>query len=249
MSDNELAAKEAYFQEQALLDLSDDEQDLPSESENVITHSLADSRAMPPPTLDKQRSNFLGPTPKERQAEFEAHTNKFRPATREPSLNLARSATAPKTELMNSFPVLNSRGGRPFIAGSTSKLKRVSSLPNLASVVQTPFYKRMGAIPRELKNGKNVKPADNIKLEPEHKQLLKGKIIYFHPNDDISMVRRMRIHKIIQLGAAWVNHWRDDVTHIMLDDASYTYSQLLRHVNKAGFSVRTLESFFFMANF
>jgi DNA polymerase IV len=248
MPDSELSSKEAYFQEQALLDISDDEHDFPGQSEDIITRALGDSRAMPPPTLENQRSSFLGPTPKQRQAEFEAHTNKFRPATRESCLKLARSSTAPGPELTKSFPNTKSHSSRLSNVGSASKIKRISSLPEVASVNQTPFYKRMGTIPRELKNGKNVKPADNIKLEPEHKQLLKGKVVYFYPNDDISMVRRMRIHKVIQLGAAWVNRWRDDVTHIMLDDAGYTYSQLLRHVNRAGFSVRNYNTFLSMTN-
>ena len=237
MSDNELSAKEAYFDEQALLDLSDDEQDVLSESFEIIDRALADSKAMPPPTIAKQRSSFLGLTPKERQAEFESHATKHRAGTRGSGLKLARSSTAPETELMKSFPTTRPRSGQLAGVASANKLKRVSSLPDMASVNQALFYKHMGVVPRELKNGKNVKPADNIKLEPEHKQLLKGKVVYFYPNDDISMVRRTRIHKVIQLGAAWVNRWRDDITHIMLDDVSYTYSQLLRHLNRAGFSV------------
>jgi DNA polymerase IV len=238
MSNKDLSAKEAYFQEQALLNLSDDERDFNDTDQNVFGRALADSKAMPPPpTFERQRSSFLGPTPKERQAEFEAHTKKHRPASRESGLKLARSSTAPEAEFTKSFPVIKSRGGLLSSGVSANKLKRVASLPDLASVNQVPFYKQMGSIPRELKNGKNVKLADNIKLEPEHKRLLKDKVIYFYPNDDISMPRRMRIHKVIQLGAAWVNRWRDDVTHIMLDDATYTYSQLLRHVNKPGFSV------------
>jgi len=240
MSQDDLSAKEAYFEEQALLDLSDDERDLPSESFNAIDRALEDSKAMPPPTLERQRSSFLGPTPKERLAEFETHATKQRAVTREFGPKLARSSTAPDSELTKSFPVTKPRGGPLPGLQNANKLKRVSSLPDMASIDQMPFYKRMGAIPRELKNGKNVKPADNIKLEPDHKQLLKDKVVYFYPNDDISMVRRMRIHKVIQLGAAWVNRWRDDITHIMLDNMDYTYSQLLRHLNRPGLPVCTV---------
>jgi DNA polymerase IV len=237
-ADDELSAKEAYFKEQSLLELSDDERDFHSESVGIIDRALADSKAMPPPGLEKTRSSFLGPTPKERQAAFEAHTKKQRAGARESGLKLARSSTAPESELTKSFPVTKSRGDQLSNAQSVNKLKRVASLPDLAIPNRTPFYKQIGfTVPRELKNGKNVKLADHIKLEPEHKQVLSGKVIYFYPNDDISMARRMRIHKAIQLGAAWVNRWRDDVTHIMLDDASYSYSQLLRHLNRAGIPV------------
>jgi DNA polymerase IV len=237
MSDNELTAKEAFFEQQALLDVSDDEQDVPNESLAVLERALEDSKAMPPPTMEKTGSSFLGPTPKERRAEFDAHTAKNRTLTRESGPTLARSSTAPEAELMKTFPVIKPGGAQVSHVQTTTKLKRVASLPDIACIDQTPFYKQLGIVPRELKNGKNVKLADNIKLEPEHKQLLKDKVVYFYPNDDISMVRRMRIHKIIQLGAAWVNRWRDDVTHIMMDDSNYTYGQLLRHLNKAGFSV------------
>lgn len=248
MSDNDLTAKEAYFEEQALLNLSEDEQDPPSESLAILERALEDSIAMPPPTFEKTGSSFLGPTPKERRAEFEAHTTKNRTATRESGPKLARSSTAPEAELLKTFPVTRPGGTQVSNAQSTNKLKRVASLPDMASIDQVPFYKQYGQVPRELKNGKNVKLADNIKLEPEHKQLLKDKFVYFYPNDDISMVRRMRIHKVIQLGAAWVNRWRDDITHIMLDDSNYTYNQLLRHLNKAGFSVSQLGDFVSQAN-
>ena len=239
MSKDELSAKESYFEEQALLDLSDDERDIPSESFNIIDRALEDSKARPPPTLKKQNSSFLGPTPKERLAEFEAHSTKHRAVARETGPKLARSSTAPKSELTKSFPITKPRGSPLLGLQNANKLKRVLSLPDLASVDTEPFYKRMGVVPREVKNGKNVKPANNIKLEAEQKQLLKDKIVYFYPNDDISMGRRMRIHKVIQLGAAWVNRWRDDITHIMLDDVNYTYSQLLRHLNRAGLPVST----------
>lgn len=237
MSDSELLEKEAYFKEQALLDLSDDEQDFPDESLHDIERALADS--MPPPKLVRQTSSFLGPTPKEKLAEFEAYTTRQRATRGREELGLLRSNTAPRADVTTSFPITKPSGGlQSGLEGDRGqKLKRVASLPELAGKSLTPFYKRMGVVPRELKSGKKFNPADNIKLEPEHKQLLHGKVVYFYPNDDISMVRRTRIHKVIQLGAAWVNRWRDDVTHIMLDDASYTYSQLLRHLNKAGFPV------------
>ncbi|KAH8731041.1 hypothetical protein GQ44DRAFT_746407 [Phaeosphaeriaceae sp. PMI808] len=236
MSGSGLSAKEAYFEEQALLDISDDEQELARAGFDVVGCALAGSKAMPPPTLRRERSSFLGPTPKERQAEFEAHATKHRVGTRHFDEKLARSPTAPEGDATRSFPTLISQNGQSSSAESAGRLKRVSSLPNMTRLDQSPFYKQVGDIPRELRHGKNVKLAENIKLEPEHKQILKGKVVYFYPNDDVSMPRRMRIHKVIQLGAAWVKRWRDDITHILLDDASHTYSQLLRHLNQAGFS-------------
>jgi hypothetical protein len=48
MADEELADKEAYFKEQALLDLSEDEQDLRDEASSNLERALQDSKAMPP---------------------------------------------------------------------------------------------------------------------------------------------------------------------------------------------------------
>lgn len=237
MPNQELTEKQAYFKKQELLDLSDDETGFPDENFVYAERALAESEAMPPPKPERRQSSFLGPTPRERQAEFETYAAQRRSDTRSGNQALTRSLTEPNSEISRSFPVTKLRreltGPKPDQSNDT---KRVSAMPNPAKN-QVPFYKQMGVVPRELKHGKNAKPAENIKLEPEHKQLLKGMIVYFYPNDDISMVRRTRIHKVIQLGAAWVTKWRDDITHIMVDDANHTYSQLLRHFNRAGFPV------------
>ena len=240
MSDRSLSAKEAYFQEQDLLYPSGGDEDAPNESLRILENALAESSVILPPSNTRRPSSFNGPTPKEIQAraEFEAHATERRANTRNAGQHLTRSSTLPGLETTTSFPV-----EKPRLLSSKSvrderrKLKRVSSLPEGDLKSQVPFYKRVGEVPRNLKNGKNAKPAENIKLEPESKQLLRNKIVYFYPNNDISMVRRTRIHKVIQLGAAWVKKWREDVTHVMVDDANYTYGQLLRDLNRAGFPV------------
>ncbi|KAF2002810.1 hypothetical protein P154DRAFT_461715 [Amniculicola lignicola CBS 123094] len=240
MSDKELAAKIAYFKDQELLDISDDDTGFPDEGYEKAQRAFADFKAMPPPRLLRQNSSFLGPTPKERKAEFEAYTAQQRESLRAVNHPLQRSATAPEPAVTKSFSsaIPNQRPSSSNLAetGKRRRLKHTASLPDLVSANadnNIPFYRRMGVVPRAISNAKTAKPVD-IKLEPEHKQLLKGKIIYFFPNDDISAARRLRIHKIIQLGAAWVTNWREDITHIMVDDGGHTYSQLLRHLNKAG---------------
>lgn len=239
MTDTDLAAKQAYFDEQKLLDISDDEVSN-GDVFDRIESAMAEVQDSKPPRLARQTSSFLGLTPKEVKADFEAHTTRRRAAIRDETRTLTRSSTAPEVELTQSFPVTKPRTRQlSTVEGeSNSNMKRVTSLPNMTGLDQRPFYQQMGVVPRELRNGKNVKPADNIKLLPEAHQLLRGKIVYFYPNDDVSMVRRTRIHKVIQLGAAWVNKWRDDVTHILVDDVNHTYTQLLRHLNRAGFPVR-----------
>ncbi|KAF2266755.1 hypothetical protein CC78DRAFT_512868 [Lojkania enalia] len=255
MSDEELEAKAAYFKEQDLIEISDDETDFPDDGYLNIERALADIKAMPPPRHTRQRKgsakgtvpprltrqtrSFNGSTAKQRIAGFEAQSAKQQANLRPNYQRVSRSAITPENDVASTFrsarPTRKGSASSPVTPRSRKKLKHSTS-PDTASEARTerevPFYMRMGIMPRELKNGKDVKQAD-IKVEPEHKQLLRGKIVYFYPNNDLSLARRRRIHKIIQLGAAWVTQWKDDVTHVMVDDGDYTFSQLLKHLDKA----------------
>jgi DNA polymerase IV len=236
MSDKELQ-KVAYFKEQDLLDISDDETGFPDDGLLRIEKELADTKAMPPPTpLRPGTSNFLGRTPREQQKEFEEHTNKQRASTRKTGLELIRADTAPEANVPKSFTSGRAHSNSPTYSGKKSKRDISRNYLRSASSGEDdiPFYKRVGVIPRELKGGKAVKLAENIKLEPKRRQLLRGKLIYFYPNNDISMARRQRIHKVIQLGAAWINIWQDEVHYLMIDDPTITYTQVLKHLNRAG---------------
>ncbi|KAF1968319.1 hypothetical protein BU23DRAFT_592136 [Bimuria novae-zelandiae CBS 107.79] len=234
MSDEDSHEKVTYFQQQDLLDISDDEKDFPDPGLLAAERLLANAKAMPPPRTVRRGSSFLGSTPRQRQQEFEAHATRQRSARREDP-SLVRSSTAPEP-VAKSFPeaVTNTADLQPH-----AKLKKTASMSDLTSPAKIPFYRRLGETPRDLKLV-NAKPAVNIKVEPDQKQLLKEKIVYFFPNNDISAVRRRRIHKVIELGAAWVTSWREDVTHVMFDDASQTYSHLLRHLNRASLPRRVI---------
>jgi DNA polymerase IV len=233
MADEDLQEKVTYFRQQDLLDLSDDERDASDAGLLAPERLLAGPTPMPPPPPTRCGSSFLGLTPRERRQAFEGHATKQRAAGRERDPSLIRSPTAsePTTQ---SFPTEVSK--QWYQAPPQGLVKKTASISNLAAQDSTPFYKRMGEIPRELKNA-NAKAANNIVVEPEHKQLLKEMVVYFFPNNDISMARRLRIHKIIQLGAAWVKTWRDDVSHVIFDDDKQSYTQLLRHLNRAGLPV------------
>ncbi|CAA9958676.1 POL4 DNA polymerase IV [Pyrenophora teres f. maculata] len=228
MSRGKLAAKEAYFDAHGLLSLEDDD-DVPNESLQILENALEETR----PKIRKPTGSFLGPTPKEKQAEFEAYakrqaeweafTRRGRGTKRQTSQDPVLPSTAPEPELTTSFPTTKPRSG--VAAKGKGKLKRTSSLTEI------PFWKQVGVVPRELKHRK-AKPVQNIELYPPHKQLFRDKIVYFYPNDDISVARRRRIHKVIQLGAAWVTSWRDDITHIIIDDATYKCKYMMKHLNR-----------------
>ncbi len=239
MTEKDRLAKEAYFHEQDLLDLSDDERNFPKGCSDIIERALSESREISSSFLERSNS-FLGPPPKYRQAEFKRYTTTQRAAVRQTIHQPIRPATAPEPITTENSTNVRSRRKLPSNSGNMNgrTLRTASSLSSLRNEKRIPFYIEMGSVPRELKRGKNVKPANNIKLEPENRQLLKKKVIYFYPNDDICQARRTRIHKVIQLGAAWVNRWRDDITHVMIDDTDFTYTRLLKHLNVAGLPVR-----------
>lgn len=225
MGNADLQDKVAYFQLQDLLELSEDENEYPDPGLFAAERLLAGPSPVLPPTLVRRGSSFLGPTPRERQREFEGHAALHRAVGRERDTGLTRSSTATEPSAQ-SFPVaaFKQRHGAP-----KRLLKKTASMSDLAAKDHIPFYKRKGEIPRELKHA-NAKVANNITIEPEHRQLLKERIVYLFPNNDISMARRLRLHKIIQLGAAWVTNWREDITHVIFDDDRHTYAQLLRHL-------------------
>ncbi|EUC47441.1 hypothetical protein COCMIDRAFT_24607 [Bipolaris oryzae ATCC 44560] len=243
MSDLELLAKITYFEEQALLNSSDDGPYTANESVLNLERALEESKPILVPLLLSHSGSFNGPTPREIQAQFEEHTERRRTSNRQINQKLTRSSTVPPTEPAESIQISKSRNGRNVGTNSgKSRLKRTISLSQIFDKESIPFYKRAGAIPRELKSGKTVKPANDIRLFSESKQLLKEKIIYFYPNDDISMARRRRIHKVIQLGAAWADKWSDSITHVMFDDGTYTYTQLVQHLGRSIPPVRELQA-------
>ena len=235
MSENALAMKEAYFKEQELLDILDDEHDIPDASVGRLERALKDSKAMRPPALRKQTSSFLGATPKERQAEFETHSRKQRAIERQTTQQMTRSSTAPEQGLTKMVPVTKPRTRSSAVVGAKSTLNRVSYSPETAGKDTTPFYIQMGDIPRECR-GTRPKPATNIGLKPESQQYFKGKIMYFYPSHDITQPRRSRIHKVIEFGAAWAKEWKENITHVIIDDGYdvRTYDQLLRDPNIPG---------------
>ena len=53
--------------------------------------------------------------------------------------------------------------------------------------------------------------------------------VVFFPNNDISPLRRMRIHRAQDYGASWAEKLDDTVTHIIVDK-DLTYQDVLKHL-------------------
>ena len=70
------------------------------------------------------------------------------------------------------------------------------------------------------------KRGQSLELVPESQRIFKGLSFYFFPNNDIAPARRARIRKAMEWGAVWVKDWKDEITHIIVDD-SLCYNDLL----------------------
>jgi DNA polymerase IV len=68
------------------------------------------------------------------------------------------------------------------------------------------------------RNGNKRKRGSTEVGVPEHLRLLKGLSFFYIPNDDVSSLRRARIRKAQDYGAAWVRSI-DQATHVIVDKA------------------------------
>lgn len=62
-------------------------------------------------------------------------------------------------------------------------------------------------------------------------------VLDLFPNNDTAPLRRKRIHIIIQLGAAWARHWKEGITHVVVDDDNLTYNDLLEYLQVSSLPV------------
>ncbi|KGO75913.1 DNA polymerase family X [Penicillium italicum] len=58
---------------------------------------------------------------------------------------------------------------------------------------------------------------NSAKIIPDDKQIFKGLIFFFFPNNDISPFRRLRIQRAQDYGARWSRNWDTDITHVIMD--------------------------------
>ena len=72
MTDTSLQEKVAYFEQQELLHLSDDETHFPDPGLIRAEHLFYDTKTMPPPPLNGRSGSFKSPGSRERQQDFQA---------------------------------------------------------------------------------------------------------------------------------------------------------------------------------
>ncbi|KAI4120904.1 MAG: hypothetical protein LQ338_006691 [Usnochroma carphineum] len=73
------------------------------------------------------------------------------------------------------------------------------------------------------------KRGQSLETLPEAQQIFRGLRFYFLPNDDINPARKLRIRKALERGAAWIKHWDNGITHVIVD-RTLSYSDLLKYL-------------------
>ncbi|PWY67288.1 DNA polymerase Pol4 [Aspergillus eucalypticola CBS 122712] len=63
---------------------------------------------------------------------------------------------------------------------------------------------------------------------PEHRQILKGLVFYYLPNDDRTRLRRLQMQRAREYGASRAREWNDTITHVVVE-RWYTYENVMKH--------------------
>ncbi|KAJ5741729.1 DNA polymerase family X [Penicillium manginii] len=78
--------------------------------------------------------------------------------------------------------------------------------------------------------------ADALKSIPEERQLFKGLVFFFIPNDDIAPARRLRIQRAREYGAQWTRQWGTHITHVVAEKR-LTYQNLIDYLKLEYFPI------------
>ncbi|GLA38313.1 hypothetical protein AnigIFM63309_005325 [Aspergillus niger] len=63
---------------------------------------------------------------------------------------------------------------------------------------------------------------------PEHRQILRGFVLYYIPNNDTSDLRRLQMQRAREYGASRAMEWNETITHVVVD-RWLTYENVMRH--------------------
>ncbi|GLA65461.1 hypothetical protein AtubIFM54640_007214 [Aspergillus tubingensis] len=63
---------------------------------------------------------------------------------------------------------------------------------------------------------------------PKHRQILKGLVFYYLPNDDRTTLRKLQMQRAREYGASRAREWNDTITHVVVE-RWYTYENVMKH--------------------
>ncbi|KIW32120.1 uncharacterized protein PV07_03690 [Cladophialophora immunda] len=159
---------------------------------------------------------LLGQPPKRSPPEHSARTPKIDPSMkmidmdrRQEKRKLSQTAPQPepKSELQPPRPRASSSAPIPTKKKKPPRAKRnVTDLSNIEARMNGSGLPRLKPLPKRVKMGSI----------PPDRQIFKGLVFFFVPNNDDDPGTRIRIHQSIQYGARWAHEFFEEVTHIIV---------------------------------
>lgn len=200
-----MAQKRAFFEE--LWNLDEESDDEPEKCDAAAVLDKCE-----PSESRKKRNELLGSK---------------KPAGPPSGRSLSRTTSAPLPKPSTSIPrVPTTRTASPLQQTATHSVKDKKIYEN-APVTG------MKAVTSE--TSRKRKRAESFNLMPESRQVFKGCLFYFFPNNDINSARRFRIKKAKEYGAIWEPEWKEGITHVIAD-RGLTYDDLLKWLKQASIS-------------
>ncbi|KAH0844883.1 hypothetical protein AYO21_05788 [Fonsecaea monophora] len=189
LSSEEKKEKDQFFKDLYRLDSLDDE-------ESVKKPNVSEQPHLRPPLAQKAKAQGAEPTSKINVSERQLRKRKLS----QTSLNLeqrsARQPSPPKAHAAPNLPQKNpSRTNR-----------NVTDLSNLEARMKGLGLPKLKPLPKRTTMG----------YMPLNRQIFKGLVFFFVPNNDDDPLTRIRIHQSIRFGAQWAHELDEEVTHIIV---------------------------------
>lgn len=136
--------------------------------------------------------------------------------------NLARTTSAPVTRTSVSFPTF----AAPALGKeNAANLRGIEGSLSVQEAGQGENASE-GRANDTTEPGKKRKRGQSLNGLPDSQQIFKGLSFFFFPNNDVAPIRKFRIRKAMEWGAAWIKTWKQEVTHIIMDK-NLAYNDLL----------------------
>ncbi|ETI22334.1 hypothetical protein G647_06408 [Cladophialophora carrionii CBS 160.54] len=225
LSAEEKKEKEQFFLDlDRLGDLDEDEQEemILGDSEPPPMRCLTKPAASIPRAILAPSEEVIDertPLSRKRKQPVEAAQSDQR-AARQP--RLARSSTLPEQKPDQKGPLIPrleraatvpERG--PIKGGHSKSRTNFTDLSNVQARLKGEGQPKLKKLPKFAAKPKPIDP---------DKQIFKGLVFFFVPNNDDDSGARIRIHQAIQYGAQWTHEFCEEVTHIIVTNNDYDVS-------------------------
>lgn len=130
-----------------------------------------------------------------------------------PGSSVYLSATRNETHELttNSLQTTSTAVGNP----SNVSPEEVANFPEMGRANRS--SRRRSAESNLLLRSKKARKSSSSFSVPKSRQIFKGLVFFFIPNDDVSPSRRMRIQRSVEFGARRATKWCTEITHVIVD--------------------------------